>query len=141
MTAREFWTEFIQKLGFMGWKIEFDKSTYRCIVTENHTACMKFIGPDDTYKMIYSSADVNYHHFPELCIYGDKDMMSEDDVIDKIFTRLKILLTTSWSLGLIADKMQKTTDAGKQIMLKSSKVKYNSLEEFFINIDLNYGMS
>ena len=141
MTAREFWTAFIRKLGFKGWKIEFIKSTYRCIVTENHMACMKFIGPDDTYKMIYSSMDVNDHHFPELCIYGDKDTMSEDDVIDKIFTRLKILLTTYWSFGLIADKMQKTTDAGKQIMLKSSKVKYNSLEEFLINIDLNYGMS
>ena len=140
MTAREFWTEFIQKLGFKGWKIEFIKSTYKCIMTENHVACIKFIGPDDTYKMIYRSTDVN-DYFAELCIYGDKDTISEDDVIDKIFTRLKIILTTSWSLGIIADKMQKTTDVGKQIMLKSDKVKYNNLEEFLINIDLNYGMS
>ena len=139
MTAREFWRCFVKKLGLKGWKIVSRQKLVGSYVY------MKFIdGLDNRYKLMYSTPEMLGLAI-EISVAGSfRSCRSyrefEDDVICKILKKMKMLLETGLSISLMNDKIVRGEDEGRRILLNDYKTKIKSLEEFLINLDLNFGL-
>lgn len=139
MTAREFWRHFVKKLGLKGWKIVSRQTIVGSYVY------MKFIdSQDNAYKLMYSTPDMLGFAI-EISVAGSfRSCRSykefEDDVIGKILKKMKMLLETGLMIYLMNGKIVRGEDEGRRILLNEYKTKNKSLEEFLINLDLNFGL-
>ena len=116
MDGKEFFFFLYEMLGY--------KNAVVVKKPRSHTAFIESVGPDGKRKHLMFG---DKHELDSIYVLYEKHE-SIDDIIRRLYNEFMFFLSTSWSVSY------------GSVVLKEHGHKINSIEEFFIGFDLNYGL-